>query len=97
MTYITNDWMDFAVCRGNSHLFFPPTNVTGRARVKLNKEALKLCAVCPVVEPCRDYGIRTGSAGIWGGETEEQRAERGLPVSVEVQRRLQRARAKLPN
>ena len=95
MTYMTTDWMDFAVCRGKSHLFFPPTSVTGRARAKLNKEALKICAVCPVIEPCRQYGIETQSSGIWGGETEEQRAERGLPVSVDVKRRLERAKAKL--
>ena len=95
MTYITTDWMDFAVCRGHSHLFFPNTSITGRARAKLNKEALALCAVCPVIEACRDYGVATQSSGIWGGETEEERSKRGIPVSVDVRRRLKRQMDKL--
>ena len=92
MNYTTNNWMDFAVCRGKSHLFFPPASVIGRARSKITKEALIICATCPVVEPCRLYGIQTQSSGIWGGETEEQRAKRGLPVSVNPIRRLWRVK-----
>ena len=35
--------------------------------------ALAVCAVCPVIEPCRDHARRFREAGIWGGENEAQR------------------------
>jgi len=94
MNYLPNTWMDFSLCRGQSHLFFPPPHIVGKKRAALQKQALEICAKCPVSEPCRDYGVMTQSLGIWGGETEEQRGERGLPVSIDVQRRIKRQEEK---
>jgi WhiB family redox-sensing transcriptional regulator len=94
MTYININWMDFSLCRGKGYLFFPPSNVTGRKRAKLTQQALEICGQCPVAEPCRDYGVATQSSGIWGGETDEQRAVRGLPVTVDVMRRVKRQQQK---
>ena len=95
MTYLPNTWMDFSLCRGQSSLFFPAQSIVGKKRIALQKQALDICSKCPVVEPCREYGIATQSSGIWGGETEEQRAGRGLPVSINVRRRIQRAKKKI--
>ena len=94
MTYLPNTWMDFSLCSGQSNLFFPAQNIVGRKRLALQKQALEICSKCPVVEPCREYGIRTQSSGIWGGETEEQRGQRGLAVSTNIRRSLQRAKQK---
>lgn len=42
---------------------------TGR-RLRLAKT---ICDQCPVRRPCRDEGRANNEAGMWGGETEEER------------------------
>ncbi|MGH3097919.1 MAG: WhiB family transcriptional regulator [Streptosporangiales bacterium] len=37
-------------------------------------EALSYCMACPVIESCREFAVRTGQHGIWGGTTETHRA-----------------------
>ncbi len=32
------------------------------------RKARKVCEGCDVTEECLDYGLRTGSVGVWGGE-----------------------------
>lgn len=66
-------WRDDAACRNtNPDLFFPEAgaNEDGRA-------AKAICAVCPVIDPCREYAVTlTGvsrTSGIWGGTTEHER------------------------
>lgn len=44
--------------------------------------AIPVCEDCPVLEPCRAWGLRWERYGIWGGLTETQREKlRGAQVS----------------
>ena len=61
-------WRELAACRGAElNLFFPERGESaGPAR--------RVCAACPVREPCLDYAISNRIVhGIWGGLTERER------------------------
>lgn len=62
------EWADEARCRGvDPELFF--ARALSEAR-----PAIKVCARCPVKEPCLDYAIAHDiDHGVWGGLTERQR------------------------
>jgi WhiB family transcriptional regulator, redox-sensing transcriptional regulator len=62
------DWSEAARCRGEDpELFF----ARGLADAK---PALKVCARCPVKDPCLTYAIANDiDHGVWGGLTERQR------------------------
>lgn len=64
-------WWERAACRGMPiELFFP-----GRGDTSI-REALAVCADCPVREECLDDALshsREGTYGIWGGMSERQR------------------------
>ena len=62
------DWRDRAACRGAElHVFFP-------GRGEPAEPARRICARCPVREPCLDYAISHGIVhGIWGGLAERDR------------------------
>ena len=70
-------WLDEARCRGaHSDVFFPPTGGTYAA-------AERICASCPVVEPCRaandraEAGLRVADIqGYFARETPRQRLAR---------------------
>jgi len=51
-------------------IFFPSGQ--GGNKEKL-AQAREICGECPVSRECRDYAIRLGCSGIWGGLTEEER------------------------
>jgi WhiB family redox-sensing transcriptional regulator len=73
------EWSERAVCRGKTTIFFgSPRERPGRRR---RREALakSYCAVCPLIEPCRELGRLNRENGIWGGENEEERAAAGFP------------------
>ncbi len=61
-------WRDWAACRGaDLDLFFP-------GRGESAESARRVCARCPVREPCLDYALRHGiTHGIWGGLAERDR------------------------
>jgi WhiB family transcriptional regulator, redox-sensing transcriptional regulator len=61
-------WRDRAACRGTDlDLFFP-------GRGESAEPARRVCAVCPVRQPCLDYAISHGiTHGIWGGLAERDR------------------------
>lgn len=61
-------WRYRAACRGaNLDLFFP-------GRGESAEPARRVCAGCPVREPCLDYALRHGiTHGIWGGLAERDR------------------------
>lgn len=40
--------------------------------------ALDICAACPLAAPCRDWARTNLPAGIWGGETDQQRHARRI-------------------
>ena len=61
-------WRELAACRGTDlEVFFPERGETaGLAR--------RVCAACPVRQPCLDYAITNRiTHGIWGGLTERER------------------------
>ncbi len=61
-------WRDLAACRGaDLDLFFPE-------RGESADSARRICAACPVRQPCLDYAITNRIVhGIWGGLTERER------------------------
>jgi WhiB family redox-sensing transcriptional regulator len=61
-------WRDLAACRGAAlNLFFPE-------RGESAEPARRVCAACPVRQPCLDYAISNRiTYGVWGGLTERER------------------------
>jgi len=61
-------WRELAACRGAGlDLFFPE-------RGESAEPARRVCARCPVRQPCLDYAISNRIVhGIWGGLTERER------------------------
>jgi WhiB family transcriptional regulator, redox-sensing transcriptional regulator len=68
-------WQREAACKGKAELFFPAESVGHLT------PARKLCAECPVREPCFEYGLelvdhkKTRDAinrGIWGGYSTDE-------------------------
>ena len=61
-------WRERAACRGaDLGLFFP-------GRGESAEPARRVCAACPVREPCLDYALRHGiTYGIWGGLADRDR------------------------
>ena len=71
-------WRELAACRGaDLRLFFP-------GRGESAEPARRVCAACPVREPCLDYALSHGiTHGIWGGLAErDRRALRTRHVST---------------
>ena len=61
-------WRELAACRGTGlEVFFPERGESaGPAR--------RVCAACPVRQPCLDYAITNRIAyGVWGGLSERER------------------------
>jgi len=61
-------WRELAACRGaDLNAFFP-------GRGESAEPARRVCAGCPVREPCLDYALTHGiTSGIWGGLAELDR------------------------
>jgi len=61
-------WHDRARCAEvDPEIFFPEKGQSQRA-------ARRICAACPVREPCLEYALETSQAhGIWGGTGEGER------------------------
>jgi WhiB family transcriptional regulator, redox-sensing transcriptional regulator len=58
-------------------LFFGPDRERGARREEREREAKRICADCPVLEPCRSHALRVREPyGIWGGLTELERERR---------------------
>jgi WhiB family transcriptional regulator, redox-sensing transcriptional regulator len=75
------NWRSRAACRGSDlSLFFPDRGESaGPAR--------RICAGCPVRQPCLDYAISYGEVhGIWGGLTTRDRRALQTLRTVAVQR-----------
>jgi WhiB family redox-sensing transcriptional regulator len=74
----TGGWRYRAACRGaDLNLFFP-------GRGESAEPARRVCARCPVREPCLDYALDQGiTHGIWGGLAErDRRSLRSLRVGA---------------
>ena len=72
-------WQSKALCVGRVDLFFAPKGERPGRRAKREATAASYCAQCPVSDECREAGRVNGENGIWGGETDEQRAVAGYP------------------
>ena len=61
-------WVVFSACRDkDSDLFFPESRGA-------EKQALSICATCPVQIECLEYALEADIRfGIWGGMNEKQR------------------------
>lgn len=66
--YTTDNWGQYAACRGlDPDLFFPE-------RGEDTRRAKAVCATCPVVDFCLNYAISAREKqGIWGGRSERER------------------------
>jgi hypothetical protein len=52
------------------HIFFPEYETEKNDREKLYKQTIfakSICASCPLLQKCRDYGLQNRVYGIWGG------------------------------
>jgi WhiB family redox-sensing transcriptional regulator len=69
-------WQADAACRGqDTALFFAPNYFEKRAEKDAREAKVKrICARCPVIEPCLEYALRVREAhGVWGGLNEHER------------------------
>ncbi len=78
------NWMDHAVCKGRTHLFFPPKAERPQARVRREAHARRLCQSCPVQVECQVFARANREYGYWGGESEEERHLAGFTVAAPI-------------
>jgi WhiB family transcriptional regulator, redox-sensing transcriptional regulator len=65
---MTTDWMTQGNCRNEPPERFFPSDGVG---VEI---ARRICATCPVKEPCLEYAITQRiDHGVWGGASERER------------------------
>lgn len=71
------DWQATAACRGmDADAFFHPPGERPRGRRIRVRAAKALCDTCPVIAQCLDHALQTREPyGIWGGRSEEERAD----------------------
>ena len=77
-------WMDDAVCKGRTSLFFPPRAERPQARVRREAQARLLCSTCPVHESCQQFARSGHEYGFWGGESEEDRHLAGFTIAAPI-------------
>lgn len=87
-------WTAFAACRQMGKLFFEPFGERPGARGRREEKAKAVCHECPVQRVCKDTGRRNHESGIWGGETEEERALAGFAPKSISRRSVAQARLK---
>jgi WhiB family redox-sensing transcriptional regulator len=69
-------WQRRASCRGEDSVFFFAPAYFEKRGEKLAREAVakRICATCPVIEPCVEYALTTREPhGVWGGLNETER------------------------
>lgn len=79
-----SDWMQHAMCKGRTRLFFPPKAERPQARARREANARLLCSACPVQEPCREYARMNHEYGYWGAESEEERHLAGFTIAAPI-------------
>jgi WhiB family redox-sensing transcriptional regulator len=83
-------WATSATCKGQSHLFFPAAGERPEHAAAREHFAVEHCDRCPVLVDCRDYARRNREYGVWGGETEDDRAILGFGVALPIGRLAKR-------
>lgn len=66
------DWRDRAACRDADPDLFFPIGTSGPSLHQID-EAKRICRTCPVCGPCLRWAVDSGSAGVWGGTTDDER------------------------
>lgn len=66
------DWRDHAACRDVDPDLFFPIGTLGESLLQID-EAKRICRACTVCGPCLRWAVDSGSAGVWGGTTEDER------------------------
>lgn len=79
-------WQADAACAGQTELFFAPPGERPEARARREAKARLVCALCPVLDDCRNWARSNREYGFWGGESEEDRAQAGYRVDMPVGR-----------
>jgi WhiB family redox-sensing transcriptional regulator len=71
------DWQLDAACRGmDVEIFYHPPAERRTTKQRRIDQAKAICGECPVVEQCRRHALATREPyGIWGGLSEEERAD----------------------
>ncbi len=86
------EWSEAANCVGKTNLFFGPAGERPGRRLRRETAAKKICHQCPVLLQCRESARLNRENGIWGGETEEERAAAGYPPRAITRRSVAGAR-----
>lgn len=70
-------WQQTAACRGmDASVFFYPPNERARARDRRGAIAKAICRRCPVIAECLAHALEVREPyGVWGGHTEDERAQ----------------------
>ncbi|MGH8976242.1 MAG: WhiB family transcriptional regulator [Acidimicrobiia bacterium] len=76
------EWKSEAACEGRTQLFFASHGERPDIRDRREALARALCQECAVLEACRNWARQRREYGFWGGESEEERAAAGYPVSL---------------
>ena len=67
-------WKRLAACHGQQRLFFPHRSERPQAKARREARARRICATCPVQEPCLEYALEQRiDHGVWGGASERER------------------------
>jgi WhiB family redox-sensing transcriptional regulator len=74
------DWLRVAACAGRSQWFFTHDGDNPAMRRYREQRARAICRRCPAMEECRRWARDHGEYGIWGAESEEDRAAAGFPT-----------------
>lgn len=71
------DWQMAAACRGmDVDIFFHPYRERKREKERRIDQARAICNACPVLDECRRHALAAVEPyGVWGGLSEEERAE----------------------
>lgn len=71
------EWQHEGLCRvASPDMFFHPDGERGPSRRWRDARAVALCQQCPVIVECREHALRVAEPyGVWGGMTEQERAE----------------------
>lgn len=75
-------WFADAACKGKSSLFWSHVGETTLERARREARALKICHACPVMDECRGWARAHREPGVWGGETEVERAAAGYRPAI---------------
>ncbi len=69
-------WSESAACRGLPvELFVGPDGETPTVRRRRERQAVQVCAECPVIAECLAHAMTQPELfGVWGGTTEAERA-----------------------